>query len=65
MFMYGTFCINTVTCLTLFAQHACLVELELKHESKDPLLVAFVKTNPQAKKPCMSSLTLFLSGKSR
>jgi hypothetical protein len=39
-------------------------ELELKQESKDQLLAAFGKTNPQAKKPCMSSLTLFLSGKS-
>jgi hypothetical protein len=35
-----------------------IVELELKHESKDQLLVAFGKTNPQAKKPCMSSLYL-------
>jgi hypothetical protein len=36
-----------------------IIELELKSENKDQLLVAFGKTNPTAKKPCMSSLTLF------
>jgi hypothetical protein len=41
-----------------------ILEYELKLENKDPLLVAFGKTNPQAKKPCMSSRALFLSGKS-
>jgi hypothetical protein len=41
-----------------------ILEYELKFENKDQLLVAFGKTNPQAKKPCMSSLTFFLSGKS-
>jgi hypothetical protein len=41
-----------------------ILELELKFESKDQLLDAFGKTNPPAKKPCMSSLTFFLSGKS-
>jgi hypothetical protein len=41
-----------------------ILELELKSENKDQRLVAFGKTNPQAKKPCMSSLALFLSGKS-
>jgi hypothetical protein len=32
-----------------------ILELELKYEKKDQLLVAFGKTNPAAKKPCMSS----------
>jgi hypothetical protein len=41
-----------------------ILELELKFESKDQLLDAFGKTNPLAKKLCMSSLTFFLSGKS-
>jgi endonuclease III len=69
MFIYGTFWINIVTCLILFAQHACLVEVltrmanileyELKSENKDQLLVAFGKTNPAARKPCMSSCILF------
>jgi hypothetical protein len=36
-----------------------VLELELKHESKDPLLVAFGKTNPQAKKPCSLVLLYF------
>jgi hypothetical protein len=27
MFIYGTFWINTVTCLILFEQHACLVQV--------------------------------------
>jgi hypothetical protein len=27
MFIYGTFWINIVTCLILFAQHACLVQV--------------------------------------
>jgi hypothetical protein len=39
-------------------------EYELKLENKDQLLVAFGKTNPPAKKPCMSSCIFFLSGKS-
>jgi hypothetical protein len=34
-----------------------ILEYELKFENKDKLLVAFGKTNPQAKKPCMSSLS--------
>jgi hypothetical protein len=41
-----------------------ILELELKLESKDQLLDAFGKTNPPAKKPCMSSLILFLSVRS-
>jgi hypothetical protein len=41
-----------------------ILELELKIENKDQLLVSFGKTNPTTKKPCMSSLTFFLSGKS-
>jgi hypothetical protein len=41
-----------------------ILELELKLEIKDQLLVAFGKTNPPAKKPCMSSCILFFSGKS-
>jgi hypothetical protein len=41
-----------------------ILELELKFGNKDQLLVAIGKTNPQAKKPYMSSLTFFLSGKS-
>jgi hypothetical protein len=32
-----------------------IIEYELKFENKDQLLVAFGKTNPAAKKPCMSS----------
>jgi hypothetical protein len=32
-----------------------ILELELKSENKDQLLVAFGKTNPTAKKPCMFS----------
>jgi hypothetical protein len=36
-----------------------ILELELKFGNKDQLLVAFGKTNPQAKKPCMSSFTFF------
>jgi hypothetical protein len=41
-----------------------ILELELKLVSKDQLLVDFGKTNPPAKKPCMSSCIFFLSGKS-
>jgi hypothetical protein len=41
-----------------------ILELELKFENKDELLVSFGKTNPTAKKFCMSSLTFFMSGKS-
>jgi hypothetical protein len=41
-----------------------ILELELKYENKDQLLVAFGKTNLAAKKPCMSSCIFFLSGKS-
>ena len=40
------------------------LEIELKFENKDQLLVAFGKTNPPAKKPCMSSCISFWSGKS-
>ena len=36
-----------------------ILELELKFENKDQLLVAFGKTNPPAKKPCMSSFKFF------
>jgi hypothetical protein len=36
-----------------------ILELELKHESKDQLLVAFGKTNPAANKPCVSSCIFF------
>jgi hypothetical protein len=60
--------------IILFAHHACLVqvltwnvnilEYELNFEIKDQLLVAFGKTNPLAKKPCMSSCCFFLSGQS-
>jgi hypothetical protein len=32
-----------------------ILEYELKFEIKDQLLVAFGKTNPPAKKPCMYS----------
>jgi hypothetical protein len=39
-----------------------ILELELKLESKDQLLVVFGKTNPPAKNRCMS--IFFLSGKS-
>jgi hypothetical protein len=38
-----------------------ILELELKMESKDQLLVAFGKTNPQAKKSCMSSCIFFVT----
>jgi hypothetical protein len=41
-----------------------ILELELKSENNDQLLVAFGKTNPAAKKPCMSSCIFILSGKS-
>jgi hypothetical protein len=41
-----------------------ILELGLKSENKDQLLVAFGKTNPAAKKPCMPSCFFFLSGKS-
>jgi hypothetical protein len=41
-----------------------ILELELKSENKDQLLVAFGKTNPAAKKPCMSSCIFFSSGQS-
>jgi hypothetical protein len=36
-----------------------ILEHELKSENKDQLLVAFGKTNPAAKKPCMSSCIFF------
>jgi hypothetical protein len=39
-----------------------ILEIELKLESKDQLLVAFGKTKPPAKKPCVSSCNFFLSG---
>jgi hypothetical protein len=35
-----------------------LLELELKLEIKDKLLVAFEKTNPPAKKPCIACLVI-------
>jgi hypothetical protein len=38
---------------------ANILEYELKSENKDQLLVAFGKTNPAARKPCMSSCILF------
>jgi hypothetical protein len=41
-----------------------ILELELKSENKDQLLVAFGKTNPAAKKTCMSGCIFFLLGKS-
>jgi hypothetical protein len=41
-----------------------ILEIELKIESKDQLLVAFGKTNPPAKKPCMSSCVFILTGQS-
>jgi hypothetical protein len=41
-----------------------ILEYELKLEIKDKLLVTFGKTNPTTKKPCMSSLISFSSGKS-
>jgi hypothetical protein len=41
-----------------------ILELELKLESKDQLLDAFGKTNPLAKKPCMSSCVFILTGQS-
>jgi hypothetical protein len=39
-----------------------ILELELKSESKDQLLNAFGKTNPPAKKPCMSSCVFYFDG---
>ena len=39
-----------------------ILELELKFESKDQLLVAFGKTNPPAKNPCMSSCVIYFDG---
>jgi hypothetical protein len=36
-----------------------IIELELKSENKDKLLVAFGKTNPASKKLCMSSGIFF------
>jgi hypothetical protein len=36
-----------------------ILELELKSEIKDQLLIAFGKTNPVAKKPCMSGCIFF------
>jgi hypothetical protein len=39
-----------------------ILELELKLESKDQLLDAFGKTNPPAKKPCMSSCVFIFDG---
>jgi hypothetical protein len=36
-----------------------ILELELKFENKDQLLVAFGKTNPAAKKPCILVLFYF------
>jgi hypothetical protein len=36
-----------------------ILELELKSENKDQLLVAFGKTNPAGKKPYMSSGIFF------
>jgi hypothetical protein len=41
-----------------------ILELDLKSENKDQLLVAFGKTNPAAKKSCMSICIFFLSGQS-
>jgi hypothetical protein len=41
-----------------------ILELELKLESKDQLLDTFGKTNPPAKKPCMSSCVFILTGQS-
>jgi hypothetical protein len=41
-----------------------ILELELKLESKDQLLDAFGKTNPSAKKPCVSSCVFILTGQS-
>ena len=42
-----------------------ILELELKLESKDQVIVAFGKTNPLVKKPaCFESFTLKMSGKS-
>jgi hypothetical protein len=41
-----------------------ILELELKSEKKDQLLVAFSKTNPVAKKPSMSSCFFILAGQS-
>jgi hypothetical protein len=39
-----------------------ILELELKLESKDQLLDAFGKTNPPAKKPCLSICFFILTG---
>jgi hypothetical protein len=39
-----------------------MLEYELKLENKDPLLAAFGKTNPQAKKPCMSKFYFIFVG---
>jgi hypothetical protein len=39
-----------------------ILELELKSESKDQLLNAFGKTNPPAKKLCMSSCVFYFDG---
>jgi hypothetical protein len=36
-----------------------ILELELKLENKDQLLVSFDKINPPAKKPCMTNFNLF------
>jgi hypothetical protein len=41
-----------------------ILEYEPKTENKDQLLVAFGKTNPAAKKLCMTSGIFFLSGQS-
>jgi hypothetical protein len=41
-----------------------ILELERKLESKDQLLDAFGKTDPPAKKPCMSSCVFILTGQS-
>jgi hypothetical protein len=41
-----------------------ILELELKSENKDQLLVTFGKTNLPAKKPCMSSCVFILTGQS-
>jgi hypothetical protein len=38
-----------------------ILELEIKLESKDHLLDAFGKTNPPAKKSCMSSCVFILT----
>jgi hypothetical protein len=41
---------------------ANIIELELKLESNNQLLDAFGKTNPPAKKPCMSSCVFIFDG---